>query len=139
MPEADRTLGMVVQGIADLQKTMERVLDGQEESRRAADKHSESDLQNFQVIREGIGGLRDRIARLEAISDTVESHGDALNDIEQRLANQEDNQKVALAVRANNRQLVKWMIGISAAAAGDAAGQLGIFGRIGKWFASTMK
>jgi DNA repair ATPase RecN len=140
MESADsaRILGKLESMTQTTADSVERILDGQDTARRELldlaqrlngklDHHAESDEKNFTMIRDGQGGLRDRIARLEPIADAVDVHGEALLDIERRINETE-------AVRRNNKAWQHGIVGLAGATIGGA----GTFGgpKFWKWIVS---
>jgi hypothetical protein len=118
--------------LGNLEASLANVLEGQKEARVAVAKsgerfHGELEMQKrttdqtFDVIRSGLGELRDRIVKVEIISDTVESHGDAITSIERRLEARDRADKSALDILRNNRRWQKALIGFAGLAAGGAA------------------
>ena len=64
------------------------------------DAHADSDVREFKAIRDeignGLGGLRDRVVRIESVSDTVDSLTDTAMDHEHRLGTVETERKTAI-------------------------------------------
>lgn len=82
------------------------------------DAHSDSDSREFRSVRDGLGELRDRIIKLEPVSDTVENHGERLLNLEgereRRLGGQQERVRFAGWVQ----WFVMALIGACAAMAG---------------------
>lgn len=120
-PSSESRIIGKLEGVAEsLQASLGRVIDGQLRAELKLDAHAEEDRRVQQSFADGLGGLRDRIARVEVVADTVEGNGAAILNLEQRMSAREAEAKTALAVRDNNR---KWMA--VAATAGAAAGSAG--------------
>ncbi len=129
MDADSRTLGRVENACEALKEGLNRVLDDQQIARREVleatsalnqklDRHAVADDQSFTLIRDGIGGLRDRIARLEPIVDTIDNHGATLLEIEQRLSTSEEERRTHEELMKNNRRWQKGLIGAAGVAAG---------------------
>lgn len=128
MDDVERILGRL-EGVSEvLGKSLDRVLDNQEDASSKFDQHVVEDRQNFDEgrrhfsdIAEGLGILRDRIVKVESMADAVDSHSDAILTIEKRL---EDQALERAAARATHQNNVKWMsaaggIGIAIGTAGN--------------------
>lgn len=120
-PESERLLGNVQGSLDGLKDAVERVLDNQESARREAIAHAATDESSFSLIREGLGGLRDRITRLESMADTVESHGDAILTMESRLNAADQAKSLLEREQAVNRRWQKGFVGVAGAVGGGIA------------------
>ena len=114
-----------LEGIAEgLQSSLERVLDGQTAARIQLDHHVAEDRTYQERFAEGLGGLRDRVVRLEMGADETEGHGSAILNLEQRMSAREAveraHSETAAAVRATN---LRWAS--AAAGVGAVAGSAG--------------
>lgn len=146
-PDADRIIGQLQGSLEGLQATMNRVLDSQENGRREVAEqihsHAVEDKANFGIVIDRVGTLHDRIARLEVMADTVESHGDAILTLEQK---QSDTEKLtaikAAQEKAQHENNLWWGRGIigAATAVGAASATAGTaFGpKIWKAFVAMM-
>ncbi len=147
--EASQTalmLGEVQGALSALSKNMDRVLDNQETARveviavadklqTKLDQHSATDTDAFAAMKthigEGLGGLRDRIAQLEILPDRVESHGDAIATIEQRLTDADQVRKLLDMAHTTNQRWQKSIIGAAATLAGMVGATHGV--TVFKW------
>lgn len=124
--DTERSIGELKGELRIITGLVNRVLDGQNDASVQLRAHAEQDRHDFSEIKDALGLHRDRIARMEVIADTVESHGDAILTMERRLTDQEIATKARdaadSAVRQNNK---RWMA--AAGAAGSVAG-VGVHG-----------
>ena len=114
-----------LEGVAEgMQLLLGRVLDGQTAARLQLDAHVAEDRTYQERFAEGLGGLRDRVVRLEMGADETEGHGSAILNLEQRMSAREAIEKAhadtAAAVRATN---LRWAS--AAAGVGAVAGSAG--------------
>ena len=114
-----------LEGVAEgMQLLLGRVLDGQTAARLQLDAHVAEDRTYQERFAEGLGGLRDRVVRLEMGVDETEGHGSAILNLEQRMSAREAIEKAhadtAAAVRATN---LRWAS--AAAGVGAVAGSAG--------------
>ena len=114
-----------LEGVAEgMQLLLGRVLDGQTAARLQLDAHVAEDRTYQERFAEGLGGLRDRVVRLEMGADETEGHGSAILNLEQRMSAREAveraHSETAAAVRATN---LRWAS--AAAGVGAVAGSAG--------------
>ena len=114
-----------LEGVAEsLQVSLGQVRAGQEAARLAMAVHAAEDRTYQERFAEGLGGLRDRVVRLEMGADETEGHGSAILNLEQRMSAREAIEKAhadtAAAVRATN---LRWAS--AAAGVGAVAGSAG--------------
>ena len=114
-----------LEGVAEgMQLLLGRVLDGQTAARLQLDAHVAEDRTYQERFAEGLGGLRDRVVRLEMGVDETEGHGSAILNLEQRMSAREAveraHSETAAAVRATN---LRWAS--AAAGVGAVAGSAG--------------
>lgn len=113
MPPSQDTMqaiGELKGGLDAVQKSVNRLLDAQDETRREnaehkdkiyekIDIHAKDDAHQFAQMRQGIQGLQEQLTRQDAAMDAIESHGQALLDIEKRFSDDKEIVKSALASR----------------------------------------
>lgn len=140
-PSSESRIIGKLEGVAEsLQASLGRVIDGQLRAELKLDAHAEEDRRVQSGLAEGLGGLRDRVVRLEMGADETEGNGAAILNLEQRMAARESSDKTraetAAAVRANN---AKWAG--AAAVIGAAAGSAGtsIWPKVWNTVASVFK
>lgn len=119
-----RIIGRLEGGFDALQTALGELKDGQTAARLQLDAHAAEDRTYQERFAEGLGGLRDRVVRLEMGADASEGHGAAILDLEQRVSAREAVDKgraeTAAAVKANN---LRWIA--AGTAVGAAAGSAG--------------
>lgn len=134
-----RIIGRLEGGFDALQNSLAELKDGQTAARLQLDAHAAEDRTYQERFAEGLGGLRDRVVRLEMGADASDGHGAAILDLEQRLTGLEALDKSraesAAAVKANN---LRWIA--AGTAVGAAAGSAGtsvwpkVWGAFAGWF-----
>jgi hypothetical protein len=110
----------VLRMILDGQNAISTKLDGVENRLMTRmDSHSESDTREFKSIRDemghGLGGLRDRVTRVETVADTVDSLTDTAMDHEHRIVIVESDNKSRRVVTTWARWFVTGLIAAASA------------------------
>lgn len=94
-----------VGGIERALGRVEAALKGQTEWQSG---HDADDKLAFSEIRYNFAAQDRRLAVLEGIVDTVESHGNAIAEIEQRVSESEERDKVRRAASDRDRVWIRW-------------------------------
>lgn len=96
--------------LAEIQRSLGRVEEAVAGIASWTAAHRIEDTREFGDIRQSFTSQDKRLAALEGLADTVESHGDALVNIETRLSASEQSAKVEIATRARDRMWLKWIL-----------------------------
>ena len=115
MPSDDHAiLNLILNNQNNLESKFDTVID---KVLDRLDAHNRQDTESFQSVRDvintGLGGLRDRITRVEMVSDTVDSLTDTAMDHEHRIKTIEfldSKESGAIEARRAASSWVQWLI-----------------------------
>ena len=81
--------------------------------------HDADDKLAFSEIRRNFADQSQRLGKLELIADTIDGHGAAITDIEQRVSEAEEREKIRVVTGDTNRAWIRWIFLLVAALTAD--------------------